>query len=64
MPEANRHMSTVLSTTVRALDKEPLDKESRVWEPVKRQLRLCHGCRRRPHQARNPAGSAVSWAHS
>eukprot|EP00959_Pyramimonas_sp_CCMP1952_P038132 797912-Pyramimonas_sp.AAC.1 len=41
-------------STVWALDKDPLEKESRAWKPVESQSGTCHGYRRRPHRARNP----------
>ena len=47
-----------------ALDKETLDKESRVWEPVELQLLIGRGYRHRPHRIRNPPGSEASLAHS
>ena len=37
--------------TVEALDKETLDKESRVWNPVELQLWHGHGYRHRPHDS-------------
>eukprot|EP00959_Pyramimonas_sp_CCMP1952_P424644 8894292-Pyramimonas_sp.AAC.2 len=53
-----------MSITVWASDKEPLDKESRVWVTVELQSKLGHGYHLHPHQIRNPSGSAASWAHS
>ena len=52
------------SFTVEALDKETLDKESRVWKPVELQLWIGRGYRHRHHQIRNLPGSEASWAHS
>ena len=48
----------------KALDKETLDKESRVWNPVELQSWIGHGYRHRPHLIRNPPGSGPSGWHS
>ena len=56
------HRKTI--DTVEALDKETLDKESRVWNPVELQLWIGQGYRHRPHQIRNPPGSGLSGGHS
>ena len=47
-----------------ALDKEALDKESKVWKPAELQLWIGHGYRHRPRQIRNLPRSEASWARS
>eukprot|EP00959_Pyramimonas_sp_CCMP1952_P023652 497097-Pyramimonas_sp.AAC.1 len=42
---------------VRALDKEPLDRESSYWKPAEHWLRPGHVYHRRLHRTRNHSGS-------